>query len=103
MNDKGSGWIPLDLDLPALAHGFVAFADINQDGWNDFVISGETTEKKAITWLYSGINGQKFNIDSTSLQGLSHSAGAFGDFDQDNWPDLVIAGSEDSARLCADL
>lgn len=69
----------------------VAWADYDLDGDLDAVIAGESS-RGAITQLYKNTNGSFQAQNNTPFIGITLGDLAFGDFDNDNDPDLLLTG-----------
>ncbi len=93
-----------DFGLPALSAGVADFADIDLDGDLDLIVGGESNGV-AVLRLYRAdddtvvrdANGGEFIFKSlrqagVSLEPVSHPSVAWGDFDRDGDPDLLVAG-----------
>ncbi len=80
--------------LPPVSEGAVAWADFDNDGDQDFVLTGSTdgTAAGALTLLYRN-DGHGVFVQVASLQGVYRSSVAWADFDCDGDPDLLIAGA----------
>src|SRR5437667_10513942 len=63
--------VPLNLSLPGVTGGSVAWGDFDRDGWLDFVLAGATNEdaRTAITQIYRNQQGQGFAL-AASLCGV---------------------------------
>ncbi|MEM8898216.1 MAG: FG-GAP-like repeat-containing protein, partial [Bacteroidota bacterium] len=94
-NDGGS--LKEKQRLTGLRGGAVAFGDLNNDLFIDAIISGQTQSGDLVTQLFINSSGSfsQSLINSDFFEGLSSSAIALGDFDQDAAKDLdvLVAGS----------
>lgn len=73
------------------AGGDLAWADYNNDGYPDLVISGNWQ-----THLYTNNGDGTFSPDEAGLVGMNTPALAWGDFDNDGDPDLLMSGDAGS-------
>ncbi len=80
-----------DIDLPAVRNSALAYADYDQDGYIDLLISGRKQYDLAITEVYTGQSNSTFAINQ-ALPAVTESTAAWADFDQDGDADLVYAG-----------
>ncbi|MCX6256453.1 MAG: FG-GAP-like repeat-containing protein [Bacteroidia bacterium] len=80
--------------LPGIRSGAAAWGDLNNDGRLDFLITGSSGSAQ-ITKIFKNNGNDNFTeLTSVSLPGLSNSAAAWGEYNKDGFPDLLIAGSE---------
>lgn len=77
--------------LAPLCKGDAAWADMDGDGDPDLVLSGETSLNQYITQLYRNDGGSLVAVAS-GLPGAVGGRVAWGDFNQDSLPDLVLTG-----------
>jgi hypothetical protein len=77
------------------AAGSAAWADFDQDGDLDLLFAGFTSDTSSgqSSRLYRNNNGSFTNITSISLTAMSYSSVAWGDYDNDGHPDMLMAGS----------
>ncbi len=78
--------------LPGLAVGSVAWGDYDNDGDLDFAISGQPGGA-SVTRIYRNNGGGSFTDIGAGLPGVENSALAWGDYDNDGYLDLLLAGS----------
>jgi hypothetical protein len=93
---------PVVTSLPNVALGSVAWADFNNDGLQDLVITGTTngTWDGAVSRIYKN-TGTGFLDIGAPLPKVYLSAVAWGDYDNDGKPDLIIAGLTNSFTVSA--
>ena len=74
--------------------GDIEFVDVDQDGWLDVAVSGNSSEGR-ISKLYINVKGQYFEESvsySEQVIGLSQADMEWADVDNDSDPDLIISG-----------
>ncbi len=86
-----------------VAGGAVAFADVDNDGDQDLLITGRNNANQAIAKLYANEAGAFSEVSGTSFEGASSGAVAFEDVDDDGDQDLLITGLNDSDQPIAHL
>jgi hypothetical protein len=96
-NGDGSfGQIPSTNGIPVnFENGYRAmWADYNDDGWPDLFVPVNTPSPCAHPFLYEGLGGGLFTNEVTStIEGAcGFSVGAWGDYDNDGYPDLLMGG-----------
>lgn len=79
-------------DFTGLCLSDVAVADYNLDGWADFVVCGETQNGRYETRLYQNDKNGSFSRVFAGLTGVRTGSVAWGDYDHDGDPDLLITG-----------
>jgi hypothetical protein len=80
--------------------GSVAFADIDNDGDQDVMITGEEADGTLIASLYTNSNGTFTKVENTPFDGVHYSSIAFADVNGDNYEDLLITGeNKDGERI----
>ncbi|MFN9692948.1 MAG: hypothetical protein ACK550_04000, partial [Synechococcaceae cyanobacterium] len=90
------------LDTPALAEGSATWADIDNDGDVDLLLSGEDADTGLLTTqllrnpLVGG--GSGFERLSIALPGLKRAVASWGDVDLDGDLDLAVSGVQGSAE-----
>jgi hypothetical protein len=79
--------------LPGIADGSLAWADFDNDGLLDFLITGLTNGATEISQLWRNTGSGFTNFSVPGLPGNFNSALAWGDFDNDGRADFLIAGT----------
>ena len=83
------------LALPSVDPYEWAAADLNDDGWVDFLVSnfGETVRWRQESYIYWGSSGG-FSVDSRSaLMGVGSAGASIADLDQDGHLDVILSNS----------
>jgi hypothetical protein len=94
-NDNGR-FSEVTTTLPGIMRGQAVFGDINNDGYPDILLCGQTVSGP-LTRLY--LNNQGSFMAMTNLfTALRNSAAAITDFDNDKWNDIIISGENRSGK-----
>ena len=84
--------------------GAVAFSDVNGDGFEDVLISGQGPLGNGITNLYTNDGAGNFTeMSNTPFQGVLHSTVAFSDLNGDGFEDVFLTGRNTSFDEFANL
>lgn len=75
-----------------VVHGSIVWGDINHDTYLDFHLTGKTSSGQSISELYINQGDETFLLHPAPLEGVSHSAATFTDFDHDGDLDLAYTG-----------
>ncbi len=78
--------------LPAVAYSSVVCGDFSNDGRPDVLLTGADASFNPICQVWQNRSSGLFSNLNAALPGLSSSAVARGDFDNDGRPDLLITG-----------
>lgn len=82
-----------------LWHGDVAWADYDLDGHLDFILTGTSRQDSPFdgaSYLYRNDGSGNFQQINAGLVGVFGSTAAWGDYDNDGDPDLLLTGSDAS-------
>ncbi|WP_173003089.1 MBG domain-containing protein [Chitinophaga sp. SYP-B3965] len=92
-NDGGTGFtdVSVGVVLPGVESGSVAWADYDNDGDLDFLLTGLNGSTK-ISRIYTNTGSGQFVNSGISLDGVSNSSVAWGDYDNDGDQDILLAG-----------
>ena len=83
--------------------GSVAFADIDNDGDQDLLITGLNRSNQPMIKLYTNDQGEFSEVSGTPFEGVAYSSVAFTDVDNDGDQDLFITGLNDANQWIAKL
>ena len=102
--NNGSGAFNIVTTNPfqGVAYSSVMFSDVNDDNFQDVIISGQTNSSSLITKLYRNDGNGNF-IDVLPFAPVHNGSAAAADIDGDNDQDIVIVGSSTTANLNTEL
>ena len=83
-----------DQNLRPLSNGKIAWADYDNDGDADLLLSGLDIDRRARSVLYENQNGRLIENSDIALQGVIEGDAAWGDFDNDGDVDLLLIGGD---------
>ncbi len=78
--------------LPALSNGLVKAIDVNSDGKFEILLTGLNASGSAVANVYSVDDSLQFELVNNSMDGSAFNDLAITDFNQDAFPDFVVAG-----------
>jgi len=78
--------------LAGLAYSSVAWNDFNGDSKQDLLLTGADSSFNGVSAVMKNLSNGTFTNINTGLPGLSSSSVAWGDFDNDGKPDLLLTG-----------
>lgn len=81
--------------FPDLKSGSAAFGDVDNDGRQDILISGETASQEYITRLYRNTGNATFQA-VFEISGIRQGTVKLGDLDRDSDLDIIVSGSSGS-------
>lgn len=94
--NSGSGFVGEEaaFALPSVSSSSIAWADYTGDSRPDLIVTGLDSQDQPVATLYQNTpNG--FVADTTiALPGVGHSAVAWGDYNGDGRPDLLLTGRD---------
>ncbi len=93
-NEGGDSFSEISTPFVQIAFGDAAWADFDNDGDFDVVISGAGKSGEFVTTLYRNGGEGGFSPTADVLHGLAFSTLAWGDYDSDGDLDLVLSGAE---------
>ena len=94
-NDGNGQFHEINAYFPGVGYGAASWADYDNDGLLDILLTGWTGSGNA-TRIYHNDGNGTFHDISANLVAVSDSAVAWGDYDNDGRLDLLVAGRNDS-------
>ncbi|MEI7732036.1 MAG: LamG-like jellyroll fold domain-containing protein, partial [Verrucomicrobiota bacterium] len=91
-NDGNGVFSDSGVSLPGLQQGAVAWADYDNDGKLDFVLTGYKSPNY-VARIYRNNGDGTFSDSNAGLPGVKTSSVAWGDYDNDGYLDLVLNGT----------
>jgi Ca2+-binding RTX toxin-like protein len=92
--NTGNGFIEdTSVSLPGVFYSSVAWADYNDDGKQDFLLTGNTSSGSRISKLYENTGSGFIEDTSVSLPGVEHSSVAWADYNNDGKQDFLLTGA----------
>jgi hypothetical protein len=90
----------IDIPFDGVWSSSIAFSDINGDGNNDVLITGENNSFERIAKLYTNDGAGNFiEMPNTPFDGVSRSSIAFSDVNGDENDDVLITGESNSGAI----
>tara|TARA_B110001469_G_scaffold71725_1_gene68180 strand:+ start:233 stop:6205 length:5973 start_codon:yes stop_codon:yes gene_type:complete len=77
-------------------NGYISVGDFDNNGYNDFVLTGEDSNGSGLTKLYLGNQDGVSETDNYDLEGLRDSTVEFIDYDKDGDLDIFLTGVSDA-------
>lgn len=97
-NDRNNRFVDIEAGLAGVDYGVGKWADYDNDGDLDVLISGNESSGRVITRLYRNDNGA-FNAISYGFTGLKLSDATWGDYDLDGDLDFALVGESQNGRF----
>lgn len=92
LNESGTFKTVTNIGLDSIGGGSIALSDVDGDGYDDILISGQNKEGKLITKLYKNEQGEFIGQYGTPFFGIEGGSIAFSDIDNDGYEELLITG-----------
>jgi len=101
-NNKNSSFSQVLTPFENVSNGASDWADYDNDGDYDVIISGLNSSNKKITKLYECKDDDTF-IEALTFPGICFGYCRFADFNNDGFPDIILGGSDHTATLISDI
>lgn len=86
--------------FPHVTYSSASWGDYNKDGLPDLLLAGRILGTASITRVYRNNGDGTFtDITGNSLTGIQYAAVAWGDYDNDGFPDILITGNNGSSDI----
>lgn len=82
----------INAGLPGVVESSIALADFDKDGYLDILLTGYNANGDYISQAWRNQGNGTFALINTSFPGVAEGAVAWGDFDNDGHPDLLLTG-----------
>ena len=102
-NQRDGRFELVDVTLTGTYGGSASWADYDGDGDVDLLLTGLTTGGVHRTLLYRAEGGRTFTEVQAGLPDLALGSAAWGDFDGDGDPDVLLSGADESGALATEV
>jgi len=97
-NDRRNKFVDINAGLPGIDYGIGRWADYDNDGDLDAIISGNESSGRVITQLFKNVDGN-FYYQDMAFKNLKLSDIAWGDYDNDGDLDFAIIGESQTGKF----
>ena len=97
-NDAGT-FADAYADLPDVYNSSAAWGDYDNDGYLDILLTGENADGKISEVYRYDDETETFTAINAGLIGVSNGAVAWGDYDNDGYPDILLTGEYEETRI----
>jgi hypothetical protein len=96
-SDGSDTFVDINAGIAGVIDASMAWSDYDKDGDLDLAVCGQTDPDAfaPITKVYRNDGNGTFVDTNAGMTGVAKCALAWGDFDEETWPDLVVAGLYD--------
>jgi hypothetical protein len=95
-NCDGSFTLQSQFDLQGITFGSLSWADFDNDGFSDLILSGNNTSFSATTILYKNNGADTFEIFNAGFPNLVGGQNSWADFNNDNDLDILLSGANEA-------
>ncbi|MEZ4827503.1 MAG: FG-GAP-like repeat-containing protein [Bacteroidia bacterium] len=82
--------------LVAVENGAISWADYDNDGDPDLILSGSNSSNVPLTQLFRNKGDETFEIILSGIKNMEEGDVSWGDYDNDGWYDVLITGKENT-------
>ena len=97
--NQGGTFTRIPTNLPAVAFGAVAWADIDDDGDLDLALQGELGSGRLLTDVFRNVGGGMFEPVGLDTEPVAFGSFDWADVDEDGDPDLLVSGGRYDPNL----
>ena len=90
--NTSDGFVSIHAGPPGVYYGTVAWGDYDGDGRLDILVTGVDSTRKPITQVWRN-TGHGFTNINAGLPGVAYGSAAWGDYDNDGRPDILLTGA----------
>ncbi|NPA68165.1 MAG: VCBS repeat-containing protein, partial [Chlorobi bacterium] len=100
-NNGDGTFTDINVDLTGAENGAVNWGDYNNDGYLDILLNGHFYESgyQYTTKVYRNNGNDTFTDINAGLTGIHEGSSRWIDFNNDNYPDIVISGYSDYGKV----
>jgi len=91
-----------DIDISDVQGGIIKWVDYDRDGLMDLFLAGESPEGP-VSELYRNRGNRNFELVETPFTQVGQATGSWGDFNNDGYADLLLAGEQSDGTLVTEL
>lgn len=91
-NDGNNVFTDIQVSLPAVSYGSVAWGDFDNDGFSDILLTGWLGGTSNVANIYRNNGAGSFTDITAGLTPMADSSAAWGDYDNDGKLDVLISG-----------
>ena len=97
-NNGNGSFSLINAGLPQLSASSAAWGDFDNDGRLDFLLTGHDSGFLPVTQLWRNNGNGTFSVTNVGLPAVHYSSVAWGDYDNDGFPDILLSGLNSSGQ-----